>query len=330
MGLLLAGDIGGTKTDLALFSAERGPRAPLARAQYPSQNYDGLASIVRAFLAENPTQLSGACFDVAGPVFAGRAHITNLPWLVDAAELASEFGIPRVGLINDLEALALSIPLLEPADLHTLWPGEPVHGGTIAVIAPGTGLGQAFLTWDGEHPRAHASEGGHSDFAPASALQSALLEYLRREEGHVSVERICSGIGVPNIYDYLRDSSYAAESHALAAQLAATEDRTPLIFDAARRDPPDRLCRAALDIFVEVLGAESSNLALKVLSTGGIYIGGGIPPRIIDELEHDRFRNALLDKGRMSELVARMPVHIILEQAALFGAASLGLETMTA
>lgn len=330
MATLLAGDIGGTKTDLALFSSGSGPRTPLVRAQFHSAEHDGLASIARAFLAENPAELSGACFDVAGPVFGGRAHITNLPWLVDAAELARELNVPSVQLLNDLEATALSIPLLEPSDMHTLSPGEPVQGGTFAVIAPGTGLGEAFLTWEGEHPRAHASEGGHSDFAPANALQSALLDYLRHTEGHVSVERICSGIGLPNIYEYLRDSSYAAESHALAEQLAALEDRTPLIIQCARQETPDRLCRAALDIFIEVLGAEAGNLALKVLSTGGIYIGGGIPPRILDEFENGRFLAALRDKGRMSELVERMPVHVILEQTALFGAASYGFEALGA
>jgi glucokinase len=242
--------------------------------------------------------------------------------------LRTALHLDSVHLLNDLEAIATAVPVLEPSDLHTLRAGTPVPGGTIAVIAPGTGLGEAFLTWDGSRYRAYASEGGHADFAPTNPLQIDLLRYLQERFGHVSYERVCSGIGVPSVYEFLRGGGGPVESPTLRAQLDAAEDVTPLIVTASL-DPkaPDPLSVATLELCVSVLGAEAGNLALKVLATGGVYVGGGIPPRILPFLGQDEFLNAFQRKGRMGELLARMPVHVIVSTVALIGAASHGFET---
>ena len=325
--MLLAGDIGGTKTDLAVFRPEAGPRAPLVQAEFPSGHCPSLEAMVREFLAKVKLPVDRACFDVAGPVIGGRVKATNLPWVIDEAKLSRELGLTSVHLLNDLEAIARAVPILQPDDLHTLNAGEPVSGGTLAVIAPGTGLGEAFLTWDGSRYRAYPSEGGHADFAPADSTQIELLRYLRERYEHVSFERVCSGIGIPNIYEYLRDSGYGPESRELAEQLGAGSDRTRVILDAALHlVAPCQLCVAALDTFVSILGAEAGNLALKVLATGGVYLGGGIPMHVLPALESERFLQAFRHKGRFSKLLARVPVHVIVCQAALMGAASYGLD----
>jgi glucokinase len=321
--MLLAGDIGGTKTDLAIYSAEAGPRAPLVQAEFPSAHYPSLEAIAREFLANIKYPVERACFDVAGPVLEGRAKITNLPWIIDEQILKDDLGLKSVQVLNDLEAVARAVPILEADDLRTINPGEPVPGGTLAVIAPGTGLGEAFLTWDGARYLAHPSEGGHADFAPADSIQTALLEYLRMRDSHVSIERVCSGYGIPNIYDYLRDTGYAPETAEIARRLAAAADRTPIII-AAALDPthPCPLCTETLNIFVAVLGAESGNMALKVLATGGVYLGGGIPKRIMPALQDGRFMEAFQRKGRLREVLASIPIHVITSQAALIGAAT--------
>jgi glucokinase len=325
--MLLAGDIGGTKTDLAVYSADGGPRKPLAQAEFPSASYPSLEAIAREFLATAGLPVDRACFDVAGPVIGGRAKITNLPWVMDEATLIQELGLASVHLLNDLEATALAVPILEPEDISTLNTGEPAPGGTIGVVAPGTGLGEAFLTWDGSRYRTHASEGGHSDFAPNDATQIELLRYLRERYGHVSNERVCSGIGIPNIYEFLRDSGFAKEEPGFAERLGTGADRTRVILDAALRpDAPPPLCVATLDTFVAILGAEAGNLALKVFATGGVYLGGGIPVHARSALEQPRFLEAFRHKGRMSEVLVSVPVHVIVCKAALIGAASLGLE----
>jgi len=324
--MLLAGDIGGTKTDLAIYSTETGPRAPLVQAEFHSGHYPSLEAIVREFLATVTYPVESACFDVAGPVLAGRAKITNLPWIIDEQVLKDDLGLKSVQLLNDLEAVARAVPVLEPDDLVTINPGEPMAGGTIAVIAPGTGLGEAFLTWDGTAYKACPSEGGHADFAPGDAIQTGLLEYLRVRDGHVSIERVCSGYGIPNIYDYLRDTGYAPENQEIARRLAMATDRTPVIMQAAL-DPAEScvLCAETLDIFVAVLGAEAGNMALKVLATGGVYLGGGIPKRIIPALQTGRFMDAFQRKGRLGEVLAHIPIHVITRQAALIGAATCAL-----
>ncbi len=327
--MLLAGDIGGTKTDLGIFSLERGARAPLALAEFSSASYPSLAAMVREFLATTNLEIERACFDVAGPVIAGRAKITNLPWALTEIQLAEELQLKTVHLLNDLEAIARAVPALLAEDLHTINTGEPVPGGTLAVIAPGTGLGEAFLTWDGTRYQAHPSEGGHADFAPTTELEVGLLAYLMPRLGHVSIERVCSGIGVPNLYDYLRDSGRAPESPELAAKLATVTDRARIIADAALRQPePDKLCAAAIELFLSILAAEAGNLALKVLATGGVYLGGGIPRRILPALDATRFMQAFAGKGRLGEVLRRVPVHVIMGRAALQGTAMRGLELM--
>jgi glucokinase len=325
--LLLAGDIGGTKTDLAIYSAEGGPRRPLAQAEFHRASYPSLKAIVKEFLAKVDQPVDRACFDVAGPVIAGHAKITNLPWEIDETTSRQELGLRSVRLLNDLEAIARAVPILTPDDVHTLNPGEPTPGGTIAVIAPGTGLGEAFLTWDGSGYRAHASEGGHADFAPSDPTQIELLQYLRERYEHVSYERVCSGIGIPNIYEYLRDSGFGRESPEFAEVLGAGADRTRLILDAALRPTaPCPLCIAALDIFIAVLGAEAGNLALKVLATGGVYLAGGIPLHVLAALDKGGVLEAFQRKGRFAALLADVPVHVIVCRAAIIGAASLGLD----
>ncbi len=324
--MLLAGDIGGTKTDLAVYSPEHGPRAPLVRERFHSADYASLDLMVREFLGRVDLPVESACFDVAGPVLGGRAKLTNLPWILDETTLKEALGLESVRLMNDLEATANAVPYLVPSDVHTLSPGLPVSGGAVAVIAPGTGLGEAFLTWEGSRYHAHASEGGHCDFAPSDPTQIELLRYLRERFDHVSFERVCSGIGIPNIYNFLRDTDHAIESPEVSSRLAAAEDPTPLIIQGAL-DPraPDKLCVATLDLFVSILGAEAGNLALKTLATGGVYLGGGIPPRILPTLEDGRFMEAFRRKGRFAELLGDVPVHVLIEPVPLIGAAAYGL-----
>lgn len=326
--MLLAGDIGGTKTNLAIFSPEAGQRAPLVEATFPSAHYPSLEALALEFLATVTVPVTRASFGVAGPVVSGRATITNLPWVMDEHQLAHALKLSSVRLLNDLEAIANAIPVLQPEDVLTLNTGQPELDGTLAVIAPGTGLGEAFLTHDGARYHAYSSEGGHVDFAPTTAQQGELLRYLQARFDHVSYERVCSGIGLPNIYAFLKDSGYAAEPAWLAEQLAAATDHTPIIVNGALdADRPSELCRATLDIFVSILAAEAGNLALKVLATGGVYLGGGIPPRILASLQSDRFLQAFRGKGRFAEILTRVPVHVILNpKVALLGAARHGLE----
>jgi glucokinase len=325
--MLLAGDLGGTKTNLAVFSPENGPRQPLVQATLPSSHYPSLEALVREFLAQVDFEPEQATFGVAGPVVGGRATITNLPWVMNETQLAKALNIPSVQLINDLVAIAQAVPWLEAGEVYTLNQGQPAEGGAIAVNAPGTGLGQAFLTWDGARYRAHASQGGHTDFAPTNAFEIELLRFLMGRFEHVSYERVCAGIGLPNIYDFLKQAGYAEEPSWLAERLAQADDRTPIIVKAALDDKQRcELCVKTLNTFVSLLGTETGNLALKVLATGGVYLGGGIPPRILPALEEGRFLEAFQRKGRMSSLMVDMPVHVILHsEAALFGAACYGL-----
>lgn len=327
--MLLAGDIGGTKTDLAVFSPEKGPRVPIVQREFRSALYPSLTAMVREFLAQVTEPVDRACFAVAGPVIGGSARITNLPWILDEAELARELGLTAVHLVNDLEALARAIPVLQPEDLLILNRGKPVTGGALAVIAPGTGLGEAFLTWDGSRVIAHASEGGHADFAATDNRQVGLLQYLMQRYDHVSYEHVCSGIGIPHLYAYLRDSGYAPESPEMVRALVQGADLTRLIAEAALRPTaPDALCVATLDLFLSILGAEAGNLALKVLATGGVYLGGGIPVHIAPALENGHFMATFTRKGRFADLLRRVPVHVIVRPATLIGAANYGMELM--
>lgn len=328
--MLLAGDIGGTKTILAVYSPERGPGTPMVEKTFPSAHYPNLESLVREFLSQVDVKVNRAAFGVSGPVVAGRARITNLPWEMEEEHLRQALNLSSVRLLNDLEAIAQAIPFLKEDDLHILNEGNPVAGGAIALVAPGTGLGEAFLTWDGSRYRAHPSEGGHTDFAPTSPLETELLACLKRRHRveRVSYERVCSGLGLPNIYAFLKDRRKAEEPAWLAEQLTAASDPTPVIVNAALgKGKKCSLCVDTVDTFVSILGAEAGNLGLKVLATGGVYLGGGIPPRILSALVNGRFMKAFVSKGRMSDLMGRMPVRVILNpKAALLGAACRGLE----
>jgi glucokinase len=326
--MLIAGDIGGTKTDLAIYSIESGPHAPLSQAQFHSADFPSLQAMVLEFLAQAKVPAEYASFDVAGPVIDGHVKTTNLPWVMDEISLAKDLNLKSVHLMNDLEAVARAVPVLRAIDLVTLNEGQAVPKGTIAVIAPGTGLGESFLTWDRSQYLAHSSEGGHSDFAPTDERQIHLLEYLLQRFDHVAVERVCSGIGVPNIYEYFRDTEHIPEKPEVAQLIASAEDHTKAIMEAAS-DPhnPSELCRATIDMLVSILASEAGNLALKVLATGGVYLAGGVALHLLGALQEPKFMQAFTRKGRFKDLMRRIPVHVITTRAALVGAASFGLET---
>ncbi|MBN2437981.1 MAG: glucokinase [Deltaproteobacteria bacterium] len=318
--MLLAGDIGGTKSRLAIFAGDADPRRPLVEEVLPSSRYTGLESLIRAFLKRTNRTADRACFAIAGPVIDGRAAVTNLPWIAEAGAIRRQFGFRSVRFLNDVAATARAIPLLEPRELHTLCPGEPAAQGAIALIAPGTGLGEAFLTWEGTRQREHPSEGGHADFAPGNLLEADLLRELRKESDHVSYEKVCSGPGLWKIYCFLRERGTEEEPSWLARKLAGADDPVPVLVDAALTEKTGIRVQT-VSLFCSILGAEAGNLALKTLATGGVYIGGGIAPRILPFLEDGTFLAAFRRKGRMADLLFRMPVHVILEtRAALIGA----------
>lgn len=326
--MLLAGDVGGTKTRLAAIAADRGPRDPVLAATYTSADFPSLAAVVRRFIEDTGVHIERACVGAAGPVVNNTVTVTNLPWLLDGDEMAHSLGLASFRLINDLEAVANGVLELLPEDVRTLNEGEPIPGGALGVIAPGTGLGEAYLTWDGTAYRPQPSEGGHTDFGPIGELQIGLLRYLVERHGHVSYERVCSGRAIPDIYAYLRDSGYAPETPDAAREIAAARDPTPVIarwaLDATR---PCALCLGTLRTFVAILGAEAANLALKVLATGGVYLAGGIPPRLLPLLEEEAFLEAFRSKGRLLPLLSRIPIHVITyPDVALLGAGHVGLE----
>src|SRR5215469_9958081 len=275
--MLIAGDIGGTKTDLAIYSPESGPHTPLAQTTVHSADYPSLQAMVTEFLTKVGMSVDVASFDVAGPVINGHVKTTNLPWVLDESTLANELNLKAAHLMNDLEAVARAVPALRDEDTITITKGKPVANGPIAVIAPGTGLGESFLTWEGTEYVAHGSEGGHSDFAPTDTRQIRLLQYLLPRLGHVGVERVCSGIGIPNIYEFLRDEEKISERPELAQVIASAKDHTKAIIEAAEDpDRPSELCRATVEMLISILGSEAGNLALKVLATGGMYVAGGV------------------------------------------------------
>jgi glucokinase len=324
--MLLAGDIGGTKTVLALFDVDEEARSidrhPIVERTFPSQQYQSLELIIEEFLREIERSVSAGSFGVAGPVVGNRAQVTNLPWVIDAGTMRERFGF-NIHLLNDLEALATAVPFLEATDVITLSDGQPVPRGAIGVIAPGTGLGEGFLVWNREagHYESYPSEGGHCAFGPTTPLQLEMLNYWLPRMGHVSYERVCSGIGIPNIYAFLRETGRYPEPAWLRDQLDDATDTTPVIVRAAVAGEAE-ICTATLELFMEILGDQAGNLALTVLATGGIYLGGGIPSRIVPQLQKGPFMKFFQDKGRFSEMMSRIPVHIIYNpKAALYGTA---------
>lgn len=325
---ILAGDIGGTKTVVALYNLNH--QNELTQQQlsvYPSQDYLSLDAILQAFLDPLPPQsLKAVCFGVAGPVIQGRSKITNLPWSLSETALAKSLGTTRVKLLNDLEAAAYGMLYLSAHERAILNPGKAGAKGNIAVIAAGTGLGEAILYWDGHQHHPIASEGGHCDFAPRNDREIELLKYLRqRHNGHVSYERILSGPGLISVYQFLRDSGSGSEADWLSEELRNGDASAIISRHALAGD--DSLCEAALEMFVAIYAAEAGNLALKCLAAGGVYIGGGIAPQILPALTRPTFMNAFLDKGRFATLLKDLPVSVATNpQTALIGAAHYALQ----
>jgi glucokinase len=328
--MLIAGDIGGTKTDLAIYSRESGPYTPLAQTEVHSADYPSLQAVVREYLAQAKMSVDVASFDVAGPVINGHVRTTNLPWVLDEGTLATDLNLKAAHLMNDLEAVARAVPVLRPEDMITINKGEPVANGPIAIVAPGTGLGESFLTWDGSQYVAHGSEGGHSDFAPTDERQIRLLHYLLPRFGHVGVERVCSGIGVPNIYEFLRNEEKIPERPEVTQLIASAKDHTKAIVEAAfDAQHPSELCLATVELLASILASEAGNLALKVLATGGVYLAGGIALHVVNLLQKPQFVEIFTRKGRFKDLMERMPIHIITTRAALLGAATFGLQSLS-
>jgi glucokinase len=303
--MILAGDIGGTNTRLAFFE---GRACELAELEiYASQEHESLEEMVRKFLAAHPGEIDHACFAAAGPVRNGRSvDTTNLAWPVDGASLARLLGVDSVSLLNDLEANAWGLGALGPGDFAELNEGDPAATGNVAVCSAGTGLGEAALYWDGERHHPFAGEGGHTDFAPRSELEVELWRFLKAEYNHVSYERVCSGMGLANIYCFLTSGRRMDAGDIARAALVGS----------------DEAAVQALDLMVSIYGAEAGNLALKTMATGGVYLGGGIPPKILPKLEDGTFLRAFASKGRFQALLERIPVRVILnDRTALLGAA---------
>jgi glucokinase len=318
--IVLAGDTGGTNTRLALYEAGDAALTPVADAKFGSREHAGLSEIVRAFLSAAPARPERATFGIAGPVRNGRVHATNLPWDVDAADVAAAAGVAKATLLNDLEANAWGLAAIPASDVVTLQAGAPGATGNAALVSAGTGLGEAGLYWDGRAHRPFACEGGHASFAPRSALEIELLEHLAQEFGHVSWERVLSGPGLVNIHAFLRRRAGAPEPKALAEEMRAGDPAAAI--SRAALSGTDGVASQALDLFVGFYGAEAGNLALKIFATGGVYLGGGIAPKIASRLAGPAFLSAFLDKGRMRPLLETMPVRIVAnDQAALLGAA---------
>ncbi|MGA2848498.1 MAG: glucokinase [Terracidiphilus sp.] len=319
--MILAGDVGGTKVHLGLYDFTEGKLKCARDKQYPAKEYSGLEEIVKEFLGADT--VSAACFGVPGPVRDGRLRLTNLPWTLDSRELAAGLAINHVFLINDLEANGYGVAELSADQIFTLSEGDASQIGNRALIAAGTGLGEGILAWNGRIHVPYPSEGGHVDYAPRNEDEIDLLRFLKQKyNGRVSFERVISGMGLTNIYEFLREVRGVEEPAWLAERIAAVPDPNAVITELALAAKSE-ICEKALDMFVSAYGAEAGNLALKVLSVGGLYVGGGIAPRIVEKLKDGIFMKAFTDKGRLSQLLINMPVRIILEsKAALLGAAA--------
>lgn len=321
MGYFLAGDVGGTKTFLALYAVTAEGYSLIREQRFASADYEDFAGILADFLRASEEKPHTAVFGVAGPVVGGKVRMTNLGWLIDQDLVREEFRFAEVLLLNDLVAVAQAVSILPPEDLSVVNAGTPSPRGSMAVIAPGTGLGEAYLCWNGTGYTTYPSEGGHVDFAPRSKTEEALLSFLRAEDGHVSYESICSGKGIPNIYRYLTQGAGMKVSPELQASLDAAADMAPVLMGHALAKTSEVAC-LTLEIFFDVLAAEAGNMALKFLATGGLYLGGGMLPRLIAAFDRKRFMARFVSKGRMAEILAAIPVKIIMtERAGLNGVA---------
>jgi glucokinase len=319
-GAILVGDIGGTNTRLAIVEIVKGHFTFLAEETFASREEPSLESALRKFLSNPIHPVTRASLGVAGPVRHGRCEATNLPWVIDSHEIARELSLPQVGLINDWEAGAYGIAALETKDFEVLNQGAGDAEGNRAVISAGTGLGQVGLFWDGGEYRPFASEGGHADFAPRNHVEMDLLDYLLKRHARVSAERVISGPGLFNIYQFLKDTNRAEEPIWLVDQIR--EKDPPVVITENALAGKSSLCTQALDLFISLYGAEAGNLALKIMATGGVYLGGGIAPKIIAKLRDPVFMNAFTAKGRLRPLLQAIPVRVILNpKVALLGAA---------
>jgi glucokinase len=321
--MILAGDVGGTKVHLALYEFDRGKLSHVRDEKFPAQEHAGLEEIVKQFLKEsNHPNVTAACFGVPGPVRGGRLKLTNLPWILDSRELSIALAIEHLFLINDLEANGYGVPELSADQIFELSAGDSSAVGNRGLVSAGTGLGEGLLIWNGKMHTPMASEGGHCDFSARNEIEIDLLRYLQKTlGGRVSFERVVSGIGIKNIYAFLRDDKKLEEPAWLKERMQH-EDPNAVIGEVGETGE-NELCARTLDIFAGAYGAEAGNLALKVLSVGGMYLGGGIAPKILKKMKDGTFMKAFIDKGRLSDLLVHMPVRIILEsRAALIGAAA--------
>jgi glucokinase len=317
---VLAGDIGGTKTNLGLFTPGKKRPLPKVIQTFSSPNAPALETIIRQFLEIHPVSVTHACFGIAGPVINGTSKPTNLPWNVSEVRIREQFNFNHVRLVNDVTATAMAIPLLNSDEFFPLNPAGPVTGRNLALIAPGTGLGIAMLIYQNDRYLPIPSEGGHADFAPNSEAEDELWRYLHGRYGHVSIERVVSGSGLVNIYRWLKDSDRLNEPDGLRQKLKEM-DPAKTITETALANK-DVGCVEALNMFVSIFGAVAGNLALTGMTTGGLYLGGGIPPKILSKLKEDIFMAAFTNKGRFKELLENIPVNVILnDKAALLGAA---------
>jgi len=318
--MILAGDVGGTKVNLALYDFKDGKLGCTRDKQFPAKEYSGLEEIVKKFLGTE--KVTAACFGVPGPVRDGRLRLTNLPWTLDSRALAAGLAIDHVFLINDLEANGYGVAELSADQIYTLNEGDSSQVGNRALLAAGTGLGEGYLVWNGHSHIPYPSEGGHADYAPRNEDEIDMLRFLKQKyNGRISFERVVSGQGLTNVYEFLREVRGMEEPAWLAARIAS-EDPNAVITELALAAKSE-ICEKAMDMFVSAYGAEAGNLALKILSVGGLYVGGGIAPRILEKLKDGSFIKAFTDKGRLSHLLVNMPVRVILEsRAALLGAAS--------
>jgi glucokinase len=317
---ILVGDIGGTNTRLAIIEVGKGHFHFLTEETFSSREESSLESTLRKFLSKSSHSISRASFGVAGPVHNGRCEATNLPWVIDSQVLALQLSLPWVGLINDWEAGAYGINVLEDKDFEVLNQGSAEARGNRAVISAGTGLGEVGLFWDDREYRPFASEGGHADFAPRNHLEMDLLGYLLKRHPRVSAERAICGQGLYNIYQFLKDKGQIKEPKWLVDQMRKKDP--PAVISENALDGRNSLCMEALDLFVSLYGAEAGNMALKVMATGGVYLGGGIAPKIMAKLKDPVFMNAFTAKGRMRPLLQAVPVKVIMNtKVALLGAA---------
>jgi len=319
--MILAGEIGATGTRLAAFEKEGSRLQLVVEKTYMSQEHSSLSEIIAAFIKAEGIAAHSACFGVAGPVRRGRSKISNLPWVIDSRDLAKQLKLDSVGMINDLEAYAYGIDGLDSKDFVTLNAGSEDAEGNRAVISARTGLGVAGLYWDGYRHHPFACEGGHSDFAPRNALEMELLAYLQKKYGRISYERLLSGPGIKNIYDFLRDAHKAEEPQWLKDQIAAAPD-PPAVISQLAQEGKSAICDQTLSIFVSIYGAETGNCALNFLSTGGIFIGGSVAAKNVPKMKDPIFMESFLDKGRMVDLLKEIPVTIVLnDDSGIIGAA---------